>query len=194
MARVIRSHTAVTKAVVVRANEDARAIVREAESRAALILESAEREAETLRREASERGASEGRASVAALEVRAATARARSIEDAERTMVSLVTRVAERVLHAALEDAPARVVPAVREELTRIRRAKQIEVRVHPTDAATLEAALARGESLGSGALRITADAAITRGGCVLTSELGTLDARLEVQLEAFERALREGS
>ncbi|MBN8612000.1 MAG: type III secretion system stator protein SctL [Deltaproteobacteria bacterium] len=194
MARVIRAGTAITKAGLVRARDEARSVLEAARAEAAAIRAHAEDEAARLGREASERGAREGRASVAALEARAATARARSIEDAERTVVGLVTRIAERVLHDSLADAPERVVPAVRAELLRVRRAKQVEVRVHPDDAAALEAALARGEVFEPSAIRITPDASLTRGGCVLTSDLGTLDARLEVQLDAFERALREGS
>ena len=194
MARVIRAGTAVTKAGLVRARDEARSVLEAARAEAAAIRAHAEDEAARLGREASERGAREGRAAVAALEARAATARARSIEDAERTVVGLVTRIAERVLHDTLADAPERVVPAVRAELLRVRRAKQVEVRVHPDDAAALEAALARGEAFEPSAIRITPDASLIRGGCVLTSDLGTLDARLEVQLDAFERALREGS
>ncbi len=194
MARVIRAGTAITKASVVRAKDEARVIRESAESDARAIRASAEADSDVLRREARERGASEGRASVAALETRAATARARSIDDAERTVVGLVTRIAERVLHATLADAPERIVTAVRAELDRVKRAKHVEIRVHPDDAAALEAALSRGEALSSSAVRITPDATITRGGCVLTSDLGTLDARLEVQLAAFEHALREGS
>jgi flagellar biosynthesis/type III secretory pathway protein FliH len=101
-------------------------------------------------------------------------------------MVALVTKIAERVLHATLADAPERVVPAVRAELARVKRAKHVELRVHPEDAQALRAALARGESFEPAAPSIVADATVARGGCWISSDLGTIDARLEVQLAAF--------
>jgi flagellar assembly protein FliH len=192
VARVIRARAEVTKASIVSAEARAKAIVAEATEQAERIRAQAEREAASLRAEAEERGRREGRASVAALEARALEARARSIEDAERTVVALVTKIAERVLHATLTDAPERVVPAVRAELARVKRAKQVELRVHPEDAEALRAALARGEILEPAAPTIVADETVVRGGCWISSDLGTIDARLEVQLAAFERALRE--
>jgi type III secretion system HrpE/YscL family protein len=193
VARVIRARAEVTKAVIASAEARAKAIVADANQEAEAIRTEAVREAATVRQDAEARGRAEGRASVAALEARALEARARSIEEAERTIVGLVTRIAERVLHATLVDAPERVLPAVRAELARVKRAKRVELRVHPDDADTLRAALARGESFEPSAPTIVADESIARGGCWISSELGTIDARLEVQLAAFERALLEG-
>lgn len=191
MARVIRAHASVSKAVVLDAEARARGILHAAHEEREALRAHALSELEATRRAAHEQGVEEGRATVAALETRAAQARAKSIEDAEQALVGLVTKVAERVLHTTLTDAPERVVPAVRAELARLRRAKQVELRVHPDDAQALRAALASGETLEPEGTRIVADPSITRGGCVIASELGTLDARLEVQLEAFARALR---
>jgi type III secretion system HrpE/YscL family protein len=192
MARVIRTQARVTKHSIVSATERAKEIVAEASAEAERIRASAAREAAALRGEAEERGRREGRASVAALETRALEARARSIDEAERTLVGLVTKIAERVLHATLADAPERVVPAVRAELARVKRAKHVELRVHPADAEALRAALARGEIFEPAAPTIVPDETVARGGCWIASDLGTIDARLEVQLAAFERALRE--
>jgi flagellar biosynthesis/type III secretory pathway protein FliH len=36
----------------------------------------------------------------------------------------------------------------------------------------------------------VHADPALTRGGCVVDTELGTVDARLETRLDALARAL----
>lgn len=189
MARVIRTHASVTSEAALLARGEAKGILEAAHAEAARIIAEAERRAERLEEEAFARGVEAGRASVAALEARALTARDRALEEAEGAIVGLVTRIAERVLRDAFEDAPARIVPIARAMLDRVRRARSIEVRVHPDDAPTLERALVEAHA---GGPRILPDASITRGGCVVTSELGTIDARLEVQLEAFERALRE--
>ncbi len=192
MARVIRARAQVAKAELVSAEERAKVIVARAEEAAKRIEREAEVAAEASRRSAEERGHAEGLARVAALETAAIAARARSIDEAERTLVGLVTKIAERVLHAALTDAPERVVPAVRAELARVKRAKRVELRVHPADAEALRAALARGETFEPAAPDVVPDDSVQRGGCWISSDLGTIDARLEIQLAAFDRALRE--
>lgn len=192
MARVIRARAQVTKASILTAEARAKEIVAAARAEAERIRLRADEDAATARREAEERGHAEGLARVAALETRAIAARAQSIEEAERTLVALVTKIAERVLHATLHDAPERVVPAVRAELARVKRAKHVELRVHPDDAEVLRAALGRGEVFEPAAPSVVADPSVRRGGCWISSDLGTIDARLEVQLAAFERALRE--
>jgi len=191
VARVIRSRAEVIASPVADAHVRGAALLAQAHAEAERVVEKARAEADRIRAEAEDAGRREGQAGLAALEARSIEARARAIDEAERTVVALVTTIAERVLGAALEDGPERIVPAVRAQLDRVRRARTLDIRVHPDDAPSVREALARG-GLGEvpGAASITADATITRGGCVLSSDLGTLDARLEVQLAAFERAL----
>lgn len=193
MARVIRTRAEVIPAPLADARARGVELLAEARAEAERIVSDARAQAANTQRAAEETGRAAGLATVAALEARALEARRRAVEDAERTVVALVTKIAERVLGEALADAPERIVPAVRAQLERVRRARTVEIRVHPEDALALEASLARG-GLGDPerAVTVVPDAGITRGGCVLASDLGTLDARLEVQLEAFERALGE--
>jgi flagellar biosynthesis/type III secretory pathway protein FliH len=39
--------------------------------------------------------------------------------------------------------------------------------------------------------VRFVADDRVARGGCIIETELGVVDARLSTQLDAIERALR---
>ena len=39
--------------------------------------------------------------------------------------------------------------------------------------------------------VQLRVDAQVGRGGCIVETELATIDARLNVQLDAIERALR---
>jgi flagellar biosynthesis/type III secretory pathway protein FliH len=69
-------------------------------------------------------------------------------------------------------------------------------VRVHPDDVAAVTVrrdALAARAPAGA-ALDIVADEAVGRHGCVIETALGRVDARLETQLAALERALLEES
>ena len=64
---------------------------------------------------------------------------------------------------------------------------------MHPDDLKALERGRPRllERALRAQALQFRADPSVGRGGCIVESELGTVDARLPVQLEAIERALR---
>ena len=69
-----------------------------------------------------------------------------------------------------------------------------VRVRVHPDDAAAVTArrdALAARAPRGA-ALEVVADESVGRAGCVIETAFGRVDARLETQLAALERALTE--
>ena len=78
----------------------------------------------------------------------------------------------------------ALVAERVRTVLERARRAKRVRVRVHPSDLAHLE-----GAEWAAGA-SIEGDAELTPGDCVVETELGTLDGRVQTQLAALDEAL----
>jgi flagellar biosynthesis/type III secretory pathway protein FliH len=193
MARVIHAPARVVPHAVATAREQADAIVRAAEAEARATLDAARAEAEAVRARAEAEGHAAGLARTAALLAHAMDARARAIDEAEGAVVALVRSIAERVLAAALSDAPERIVPAVRAHLEPLRRARRLRLRVHPDDASALAAALSEDAlPVSAEVLQLEPDHAVQRGGCVVDSDLGTVDARLEVQLAAFERALRE--
>lgn len=70
------------------------------------------------------------------------------------------------------------------------RGASSLAVRVHPDDVETADAALARLRHAGTLQVEVSADPGLAPGGCVFESELGVLDASLDVQLDAMRSAL----
>jgi flagellar biosynthesis/type III secretory pathway protein FliH len=68
-----------------------------------------------------------------------------------------------------------------------------VVVRVHPDDLPAVERERPRwAERLAAAIqLRVVADPTVGRAGCVVETPVGRLDARLSVQLDAFERAVR---
>lgn len=122
----------------------------------------------------------EARAELAVAIAGVERARMAVLADAEATIGALAIAVAERILGEALDVQPERVRTVVSEALERVRRAKHVRVRVHPSDAAQLVDL----------EVEIVEDASVTRGGCVVESELGEVDARLEVRLDALARAI----
>jgi flagellar assembly protein FliH len=185
MARVIRadrtSGAAVVPAAVAGAAERARAIV-----------ERAEAQAEAIRAEALAQARAQARAELAAELVVLAQRRDAQLAALEPQIIQLALLAARRIIGEQLALAPERIAELVAPLLARVRSARQVTLRVHPDDCALLERHLARLRNAAEhqGSLHVQADAALGRGDCVVVSDAGVLDARIETQLLALARAL----
>lgn len=182
MARVIRDQS--PSRVMPAAIADARA-------QAQAILDEARAEAEALRERARVRGLEQAKAQLAAETVAIEQARQRLVEDARDELQRLALRIAERIVGEAVALDDSHVRRVVAEALDRARKAKQAEVHVHPDDAARLHRITADAP-LGANLL-VVPDARIRPGGCIVHTDRGSVDARLEVKLQAFADALGQG-
>jgi type III secretion protein L len=159
------------------------------------ILSDAQREAERLRAQAITEGRERGLAAVSELMVAARASAARAQRNVQGDLRTLAVRIAERILERELSLNPDAVSDIVAAALRQAGAPRDIILRVHPDDLKALERGRPRllERALRAQALQFRADANVGRGGCIVESELGTVDARLPVQLEAIERALRGG-
>jgi flagellar assembly protein FliH len=178
------------------------AAVLSAKEQAARLLAEAEAASESVRGQAERRGFEAGFAAgreaglaavtetVAAAQAHAESVRVRATEPALR----LARRMAEKIVGRAIELEPALMADIVAQALAASRAtAGAVVVRVHPDDLAAVEADRRRWAD-GPGAslqLRVVADPAVARAGCVVETPVGRLDARLASQLDALERAVR---
>jgi len=188
MGRVIHaSRTAapsLIKAGVFAAFQDARA-----------VLARAELEAEQLRVHAYEEGLAQGRAAAAAELLDLARTRSALIATTERTAARAALLVAAELLGHSLQLEPEQILHLPAPHLARVRRAQHIALRVHPADAQwlqqhdTLWRAWCESQEL-TAQLSVHADASIERGGCVVESNLGEIDARVETRLQLMAAAL----
>jgi len=124
----------------------------------------------------------------------AASAQAAAITSAARAQLTeLAVTIAAKLLGAELQLAPQRVTLIVSEAIA-TSAGKHLLLRLHPADAQQLTAELERLRARHEVAtLRLTPDSTISRGGCVIESEVGQTDARLETRLELVRRALAAG-
>jgi flagellar assembly protein FliH len=106
-------------------------------------------------------------------------------ERAERAAVDLALRIADQVVQGALGVEPERVVDAVRGALRRLVERDRVLVLVHPDDldvvrehAGELVAELGGIEHCG-----IEADRRVARGGAIVRTAEGEIDATLETKL-----------
>jgi type III secretion protein L len=169
--------------VVARAEEDARRIRADAEAERARI-----------RSEAVEEGRRDGLARAAAALARAAAARDARLAAAEREVAALALAVARRLLGRELAQHPSTVADLAARAIAAARDRREVTLRVNPADADAIRGAAGRLEALLARApgLRIREDAGVERGGAVVETEAGRVDARIESQLAALARALDE--
>jgi flagellar biosynthesis/type III secretory pathway protein FliH len=176
------------------AEAEARRRLDDAAGEARAIVERAHAEADVVRQAAAAAGREEAMAAATEAVARAALARDRLVASAEPEIVELAFAVAARVLARAAESDREAVVEIAARALDAVRQRADVTLRTHPDDLAALRAAeprlLARLKR--ARRLALVADAAVERGGVVVESEAGTVDARLTTQLDALRRALAE--
>lgn len=109
------------------------------------------------------------------------------VAGAEAQIVELVIDAARLVLSEAAVD-PLVTVDTVRRAIARAGGQQVVRVHVHPERVEVVREAF-RGEEPRWEAVP---DGAIELGGCIVDTARGRIDARLDVQLDAIARALRE--
>ena len=174
---------------------------RDFESRAATLEQQFERQV----REARAAGIREGEAaghSRAAAELQPVLERlARSIDeigqmrarlrrDAESDLVRLSLAIARRVLRRELAIDPEALHGLVLASLEKLQLQEISRVRVHPSHAAPVAAALPK--SFTGSPIEVIADPSCEPGGVIFETTRGNLDASVETQLQEIERGLAD--
>jgi type III secretion protein L len=190
-AQSVRRH--IVEAPLYDAKLQAERLLAEARAEAERRLADSERECERLRAQAVAEGRERGLAAVSELLVGARAAATRARRDAERELRVLAVRIAEKILGRQLDERPEAIADIVGEALRLAGEAREIVVRAHPDDLAALERGRPRliERAKRASAVTFRADPQVRRGGCILETELGIVDARLSTQLDAIERSLK---
>jgi len=196
MGHLVQRFGRVVPAAVVDAGAEARALLDQARRQAEALLDEARAAAAALRASAQRAGEAEGRAQAEAeftttlIEARAEADQLRRA--ALRAAQTIAVRMAEKIVGRAIALDATAMADIARQALEAARaRAGVVSLRVHPDDWAAIETARpALAARLAKAVeLRVIPDAAVGRHGCVVESAAGRLDARLETQLGALERA-----
>jgi flagellar assembly protein FliH len=176
------------------AQEEAARCLSEAHTQAAALTAEAYRVGFTQGEEAAREAAREQATPVFASFQRAAEEivhlRARILRLAEEDILALALHVARKIIHQEVLSNREVLTTTLSRALDRLMDSDSVVVRVNPID---LQHALELQEDLlrttgGIKALTIQADTTIGRGGCLVESSFGEIDARLEAQIEEVER------
>jgi flagellar biosynthesis/type III secretory pathway protein FliH len=182
------SGTTIVRHAVVRAQEQARAMLAEAEAQATVIRSAALAEATELKRVAVDTGRAQGYAEVMARTVLLNQMEARADERALQRTVSLARLLAERLLGKSVELDEGTVIDLAQRALAEVKGVRQVQLLAHPADVAVLKARLADAE----GSFGLMPDAALHRGDFRMVTDVGTIDARLGDRLELLVAKLHD--
>ena len=183
----------------------------EAGLRAREIIARAEAEAERIRNEARQQGFAEGHVAGRA-DLRAAAEpvvqalsssvdalrelQANAADIVEREAVVLAMEVAEKVVAGAIAVEPDRVLDVIRGALRAIVERERVVLMVNPEDLAIVREGLDElaGSLGGMGHVEVQEERRVARGGAVVRTTVGEVDARIQTKLdrarEAVEAAL----
>ena len=194
MGRVVKGH--VVPKLTLDARAEAEALLARARADAAAVRAEAIAAREAARREGFETGQAEGVAEAAVALAAARAEAARIVDAAEPMAVAVAARMAEKIVGRAVALAPEIMAEIAGEALAACRPGSgAVRVRVHPDDLPAVEARRAAlAARAPAAALELVADDAVGRHGCVIETPQGRVDARLETQLAALERALTGGA
>lgn len=113
------------------------------------------------------------------------------IRDSERALVQLSLEVARKLV-GELALTPQVIETAIQDALAQVEETTDMTVLLHPEDFALLQRAqspfLQARE--GAGHVRVQEAPDITRGGCLVRTRFGLIDARRETKFELLQKAL----
>jgi len=195
--------------ILEKAREEAHKIITEAKEAAGLIEASAAEEAVSVREDALEQGYQEGIAK-AVLEKQAEMDQMREenirileeaqlerlkiINTSEEIIVKMALAIAKKIVDKEITEIPDITKNIVSKIMEQLGDSEAFKIFVSSRDFEFLAEESARNQlGQSGGKLQIKSDSRITDGGCIIDSDLGIVDARLETRITAIENALLEG-
>jgi type III secretion protein L len=190
--KAIASAPRVVKREVYDATREAREIISQAQEKAKHILEEALRERDQIQEEARQAGNVEGLSGWTETLARMTKRVDELTQNWEDTMLQLSVHIAQKIIGEELRLHPDTIISIIREAMKSTRTGKRLSIQVNDAEAVYVRSRAEQlKQFLGSiGEIEIVPSAGVTPGGCVIESELGIIDARLETQLKFLLDAL----
>jgi len=115
--------------------------------------------------------------------------------DARQSLLELAIRIAEKVTKRVPSVDPSVVADQVAAAIEHVVRPGDVSIRIHPEDRSLVDQALPDlVQSCASAEhVKLIDDAAIERGGCIVATQRGRIDATLDTQLNRLIEALLPG-
>ena len=114
------------------------------------------------------------------------------VAGAEHEIVKLALSIAEKIIGRQLESDPDVALHIAAQAIESVRHQKELVLRVNPEDAQLMRNSRKKlMDILGrTKDIAVREDPEVERGGCIVETENGTVDAQLKTQLQMLEQAL----
>lgn len=129
---------------------------------------------------------------LAALVTSAAVAHGASIRNQDDELLALALAMTRAIVRHEVRTAPRTVLAVAREALAEMSLESSVLLRVHPEDAELLREQVPTLDLPPSVHASVVADAAVSRGGCLVEGGGSRVDGTIEKQLERMESLLHE--
>lgn len=117
------------------------------------------------------------------------------LSKAENDVTAIALAVVEKILPQHFIDVPQVILPLVQKSLEKVKDQKEIIIHVAPAvyDLVLLARDEFRSRLSGAGAeLSVTSDESLSPGDCIIETPNGSVDARLQTQIELIRQAIEE--
>ena len=113
---------------------------------------------------------------------------------AERQIIELVMTITRKIISDELEERPEIILGVVREALGRVRDQDHLNIHVSLDDYERILQSRNELQSIvgSEKSFAVTADTVLERGGCLIETSFGTVEAGIDTQLESIRKALQE--
>lgn len=109
----------------------------------------------------------------------------------EKDVVRLAVAIAKKIVHREVHADPEIILTMTRIALTRIGEKSMVTIHLNPAD---FKFVLDNKSRLGTASelagITLVEDGAVSRGGCLIDTEMGSIDARVDEQLREIEHGL----
>jgi type III secretion protein L len=181
----------VVKHQVLNAEEKARSILQTARETADKSVADANAAAEEIRRKAYQTGREEAENELLENLLAIKEERSQVFLTIEQDILKLSVKLAEKIIGREIQQDESARTEIVSNALRHARQQEMLTVRVNNADLVQLEKLRESTNAFGRAQyIDFVADQAIAKGGCIIESASGTIDARLETQLRILEKAL----
>ncbi len=118
------------------------------------------------------------------------------IRSSEKLMTEMILMIARKVIKDEIVERREVVINNIRESIKRVKDRDRIDIRVNFADldmtTAHKDELIKMMESLKK--VNIYEDSRVDRGGCIIETDVGAIDARISTQLDTIEEAIRNAS
>lgn len=176
---------------VLDAEEQARNIILEGREDGLNLIAIAKSEAESIRRRSYQEGRDIAERELLDNILAIKDIRSQTLQDIEQEVLKLSVKIAEKIIGREISHNAETRGEIVLNALRQVRQQEMLTIRVNANDLPLVEQMREKIDVFGRAKyIDFVADQTVKDGGCVIESESGTIDARLETQLRILENAL----